>query len=100
MSDGAGRYTAGVTVGHTPRAIPERGSLCAEFFVVPGGFVLDKPAFWSHLLRRGVATAASFPQAWHDRASFLAGANRHPGPERHVLVVRLRKEDGHAGSSR
>lgn len=72
----------------------------AEFFVVPGGFVLDKPALWAHLLRRGVATAASFPEAWYDRASFLAGANRHPGPERHVLVVRLRKEDGRAGSSR
>jgi 4-amino-4-deoxy-L-arabinose transferase-like glycosyltransferase len=61
----------------------------AEFFVVPGGFVLDKPAFWAYLLRRGVATAASFPETWYDGASFLEGANRHPGPERHLLVVRL-----------
>ena len=65
------------------------GALGAEFFVVAGGFVLGKPAFWEHLLTRGVATAASFPEAWHDKASFLAGANRHAGPERHVLIVRL-----------
>ena len=64
-------------------------ALGADFFVVPGGFVLDKPAFLDDLLTKGVATAASFPETWHDRTSFLAGANRHTGPERHVLVVRL-----------
>jgi 4-amino-4-deoxy-L-arabinose transferase-like glycosyltransferase len=61
----------------------------AEYFVVPGGFVFNQPEFWSYLLTRGVATAASFPQSWSEESAFLAGANRHPGPERHVLVVRL-----------
>jgi hypothetical protein len=64
-------------------------ALGAGFFVVPGGFVFDKPAFWDHLLTRGVATAASYPESWNDHAAFLDGANRHTGPERHVLVVRL-----------
>ncbi len=66
-------------------------ALGAEFFVVPGGFVVDKPELWANLLTRGVATAASFPESWYDDATFLMGANRHPGPERHVLVVRLEK---------
>ena len=68
----------------------------ADFFVVPGGFVVGRGPFWQELLRRGVGTAASWPQVWHDGAAFLAGANRHPGPERHLLVVRLSSMEGTA----
>lgn len=75
-------------------ALDSLATLGAQYFVVPGGFVLQQTgaaqqAFWTDMLHRGVATAASWPEAWHDEAAFLRGANRHSGPERHVLAVRL-----------
>lgn len=61
----------------------------ATHFVAPAGLVLERREFWQSLLARGVGTAASYPRVWHDGEAFLAGANAHDGPERHVLVARL-----------
>lgn len=73
----------------TPRVLDSLATAGADYFVAPAGFVLERREFWHALLARGVGTAASYPGVWHDAAAFFEGANRHPGPERHVLVARL-----------
>ncbi|MEE3233807.1 MAG: glycosyltransferase family 39 protein [Candidatus Latescibacterota bacterium] len=64
-------------------------SLGADFFVVAGGFVLQKPEFWKELLGRGVSTTDSYPGKWYDSEKLQRHISQSSSRSRHFIIVKL-----------
>ena len=71
------------------RTLDSLAAAGATHFVSAARFAMGVPAFWQHLLVRGVATPAAYPALTHDHGEYLAQVRAQVGADRHFIIVPL-----------